>query len=163
MRPSKKQNRAIGMTELSSRKRQRGVTLMELLTVVTIVAIIASVSYPSYTQFILRAKRSAGASMLLQMADRQQQFFMDNKQYAANMTNLGYASASISINDEGKVISASDTESIYTIGLTNTSATAYTLTATALHRQAAKDTKCGNLTLTNTGERGQSGSGENCW
>lgn len=156
-------NRAIGKAGFNSRQRQRGVTLMELLTVVTIIAIVASISYPSYTQFIIRAKRSAGTSMLLQLADRQQQFFMDNKQYAANMTGLGYATNAISINDEGTVSDASDDESVYTISLSNTTATTYTLTATPLHRQAAKDTKCGKLTLTHTGERGQSGSAENCW
>ena len=101
--------------------------------------------------------------MLLQIADRQQQFFMDNKQYAANMTSLGYATESISISDDGKVISATDDDSVYAISLSNTTAITYTLTATPQFQQAKRDTKCGDLTLTNTGERGQSGAAKNCW
>ena len=45
---------------------------MELLIVVAIISIIAAVSYPSYEQFVVRAKRRAGTSMLLQIADLQQ-------------------------------------------------------------------------------------------
>ncbi len=53
--------------------RQAGVTLIEVLIVLVIIAIIASAAYPLYTQYVVRAKRSAGTSMLLRVADRQQQ------------------------------------------------------------------------------------------
>lgn len=143
--------------------RQRGVTLMELLTVVTIISIVAAVSYPSYEQFVVRAKRSAGTSMLLQVADLQQQYFMDNKQYASNLTRLGYSAESIMIADDGNVVSAGSNDRVYQISLSDTSATTYTLTATPQKRQAEKDKSCANLTLTHAGEKGQSGSGSNCW
>ena len=58
------------------RRQQAGVTLMELLIVVAIISIISAVAYPSYTQFVTRSKRTAGATALMQIADRQQQFFM---------------------------------------------------------------------------------------
>ena len=145
------------------RRDQSGVTLMELLTVVTIIAIVAAVSYPSYEQFVVRAKRSAGTSMLLQVADLQQQYFMDNKRYASNLTNLGYSGETIMIADDGKVVSSGSGDRVYQIGLSDTSATTYTLTATPQERQAEKDKSCANLTLTHAGEKGQSGSGTNCW
>ena len=89
MSDNKKQYGVIGTNGIVPRRRQLGVTLMELMIVVAIISIIAAISYPSYEQFIVRAKRSAGTSMLMQVADRQQQYFMDNKRYAASLTNLG--------------------------------------------------------------------------
>ena len=142
---------------------QRGVTLTELLTVVAIISIVAAISYPSYEQFVIRAKRNAGTSMLLQIADLQQQYFMDNKRYASTLTNLGYSGESIMISDDGHVVSSGDDKRIYQISLSNTTATTYTLTATPQMRQAEKDKSCANLTLTHAGEKGQSGSGTNCW
>ena len=143
--------------------RQAGVTLMELMIVVVIIAIIASVSYPSYTQFIVRAKRSAGTSMLLQVADRQQQFFMDNKRYAASLESLGYTANPFMMDDQGAVVDDGDADRIYQISLTDTTATTYTANAVPQNIQASKDTKCGSLTLTHAGEKSQTGAGTNCW
>lgn len=136
---------------------------MELLTVVAIISIIAAVSYPSYEQFVVRAKRSAGTSMLLQIADRQQQFFMDNKRYAANLTSLGFDNNTVMITDDGNFVSATDDKRVYGISVSASTATTYTLLATPQLRQAAKDSKCGNLSLTHAGDRMASGDGENCW
>lgn len=147
----------------NSRHMQRGVTLMELLIVVAIISIIASVAYPSYTQFVTRSKRAVAAGALLQIADRQQQFFMDNKRYAGSMTSLGYASDSIMIDEEGGVVTTADDGRVYNIQISASNIVTYELTATPQLNQAKKDTDCGNLTLTHTGQRGQSGSGDKCW
>ena len=133
--------------------RQAGVTLMELMIVVVIIAIIASVSYPSYTQFIVRAKRSAGTTMLLQVADRQQQFFMDNKRYAASLESLGFGADPFMMDDQGAVVADGDADRVYNISLSNTTATTYTATAAPELRQASKDYKCGSLSLTHAARR----------
>ena len=151
------------MRKKSQRYRQSGVTLMELMIVVAIIAIIAAVSFPSYTQFIVRAKRAIGTSQLLQVADLQQQFFMDNKRYAASLTSLGFASAAIMLGDEGQVVADGDKDRIYGLSLTNTTATTFTITATPQLKQAENDSLCGKLTLTNAGAKGHSGSGSSCW
>jgi type IV pilus assembly protein PilE len=62
-----------------SRNAQRGLSLIELMIVVTIVAILSAFAYPSYERYVIKAKRSIAQNSLLQVADRQQQFFMDNK------------------------------------------------------------------------------------
>ncbi len=151
------------MRNLRKISRQRGVTLMELLIVVAIISIIASVAYPSYTQFVVRAKRAVATGMLMQIADRQQQFFMDNKRYAGSLTNLGYASDAIMIDEEGAVVTTADGDRVYNVEISASNIVTYELTATPQLKQAEKDTDCGNLTLTNTGEKGYSGSGGNCW
>ena len=141
--------------------RQAGVTLMELLIVVAIISMIAAYAYPSYTQFVTRSKRAIGASALLQIADRQQQFFMDNKSYANDLTNLGFDANPYVIADDGT--SSGGGDSVYSISLSNVTATAYTLTAAPLHGQLERDTACGSLTLDQAGSRGNSGGGDNCW
>lgn len=151
------------MMGIPTKERQRGVTLIELMIVVVIIAIISAFAYPSYTQFIVRAKRTAGTSMLLQIADRQQQFFMDNKRFAADLTRLGYAGNTVMIDEDGAVVADGDADRIYNIGITAVTATTYTLTAAPQLVQAYKDTKCGSLTLTEAGVKGYSGSGGECW
>jgi len=143
--------------------KQTGFTLMELMIVVAIVGIISAVAYPAYTQFIVKSKRTAGSSMLLQIADSQQQFFMDNKQFATKFSSLGYASDDMMINDEGQIVSASDSKRTYKIALSGAAATAYTVEAVPQLGQASKDSHCGTITLTSAGVKGQSGSGDNCW
>jgi len=50
------------------KRRQRGVTLMELLTVVTVLGILTSISVPTYRQYVLRAQRTEAKSALMSRA-----------------------------------------------------------------------------------------------
>ncbi len=143
--------------------RQAGVTLIELMVVIVIIAIIASAAYPLYTQYVVRAKRSVGTTMLLQVADRQQQYFMDHKRYASSLESLGFTSNPFMMNDQGALVADGDPNRIYGISLSDTTATTFTATAEPQENQADKDTKCASLTLTHAGEKGQSGSGTKCW
>jgi type IV pilus assembly protein PilE len=143
--------------------RQSGVTLTELMIVVAIISMVAAFAYPSYTQFVVRSKRAVATGMLMQIADRQQQFFMDNKRYAGSLTSLGYANDSIMIDEEGAVVPTADGGRVYNVQISASNIVTYELTATPQLKQAEKDTDCGNLTLTHTGEKGYSGSGGSCW
>jgi len=144
-------------------QKQKGVTLLELMIVAAIIAMISAFAYPSYMDYVVRAKRTAAATMLMQVADRQQQFFMDNKRYAANLTRLGFADNFVTIDEDGQVIPNGDADQVYTVVISASTATTYTLTAAPQGVQATKDTKCGSLTLTHTGEKGYSGGGGECW
>lgn len=142
---------------------QRGVTLMELMIVVAIVAIIATFAYPSYTQYIVSTKRTAATSTLLHIADRQQQFFMDNKRYANDLTNLGFSANPLFVSDDGMPAAAGDTDAVYVFGLANVSATTYTAMAAPLGGQLERDTDCGSLVLDQAGARSATGSKDDCW
>ncbi|MDX1481042.1 MAG: type IV pilin protein [Woeseiaceae bacterium] len=145
------------------KSRQRGITLLELMIVVAIVAMVGAFAYPSYMEHVVSTKRTAATSTLLQVANRQQQFFMDNKAYANNLTNLGFAANPLVIDDEGRSVAAGDPDAVYSVSLGNLSATTFTATAAPLNGQLARDTDCGSLSLTQAGVRGASAGGQDCW
>ncbi len=157
------------MTMINMRKTgnchrsQSGVTLIELLIAIVLVSILAASAYPSYTQYVVRAKRTAGKSVLLQVADRQQQYFMDNKSYANSLTALGYQENPFMVGDDGDYVALADDDRVYMIILAAPTATTYTLTAVPQMMMASKDTKCGTLSLSSTGQKGSSGGSSRCW
>lgn len=157
----------MGRTEVrkfdSRLDQQRGFSLLELMIVVAIIAIIAAIAYPSYMEFVVAAKRTTASSALLQVADRQQQFFMDNKQYTNDLTNLGFATNPLVINNEGQSVASGDADSIYSIALSGVTATTYTVTAAPQKAQADRDSECASLTMTQAGAKGHTGTGDDCW
>lgn len=79
-------------TELRSMARKmRGVTLMELMIVVVIVGILAAIAYPNYRDFAARAKRNEAKAILLEIAQNQERFYLQNSRYGS-LAELGYAS-----------------------------------------------------------------------
>lgn len=146
-----------------NQNKQHGVTFLELLIVVVIIGILAAFAYPSYTQHVVATKRTAAASILFQVADRQQQSFMDNKTYTADMTDLGFPANPLVIGDDGRPLTATDIQSVYSVALSNVGVTTYTITATPLHGQLARDTECGEMTLNQAGTKGAAGPVEDCW
>jgi type IV pilus assembly protein PilE len=152
------------MTRTTKLKRvQHGVTLLELMIVVAIISIIATFAYPSYTQYIVNTKRTAATSTLLQIADRQQQFFMDNKRYANDLTDLGFSANPLFVSSDGAPAAAGDTDTVYVFGLANVAPTTYIAVAAPLAGQLKRDTDCGTLTLNQAGARGATGTADDCW
>ena len=71
-------------------KWARGFTLMELMIVVAVVAILATIALPSYQNYIVRANRAAAKAQMLEIAAREQQFFLANRAYG-DLTAIGYS------------------------------------------------------------------------
>jgi type IV pilus assembly protein PilE len=149
--------------ERHSGARARGVTLIELVVAVAIVAIIASFAIPSYSAYMTRSKRAVAKSAISVVADRQEQFFLDNKRYAKDLTEIGYDGEKIGVDEDGQTVAADASTRLYVISLDDASATTYTIEATPQLAQADMDTDCGTLSLTQTGQKQQSGKGTNCW
>lgn len=69
--------------------RKTGFTLIELMVVCAILGIIAAVAYPSYTRYVVKGNRAATQAHLIDLAQRQQQFFADSRSYADSVSDLG--------------------------------------------------------------------------
>lgn len=134
-----------------------GFSLVELMIVVLIVAVLASFANSTYTGYVTKANRAAAAAFVMGVANRQEQYFLDARQYAANLATLG-ATAPAEVAEH------------YTIATTaNNGATPPTFQITATPRsgstQESRDGKCGVLTLTSAGAKSISGTGslQDCW
>ena len=62
--------------------KTNGFTLIELMITVAIISILATVAYPSYQQYMQRSSRSAAQSQMMEIANKQQQYFLANRAYA---------------------------------------------------------------------------------
>jgi len=137
------------MQKVKVMKKNRGFTLLELLITIAVIGIISSIAYPSYIDNISRANRSEAQRELLRMASLQEQYFIDHREYTADMTKLG-AGADPYITDSG----------LYSIDTTVVGIT-YTLVATAKGRQITADSSCLTLSVTDTGKK--TAASTHCW
>jgi len=64
-----------------------------LMIVVAIVSIIASIAYPSYQQYLIKAHRSEVQQFMLDVANRQEEYLLNNRSYAT-LSELGLAAPS---------------------------------------------------------------------
>jgi type IV pilus assembly protein PilE len=133
-------------------KSQNGFTLIELMITVAIVAILATVVYPSYLQYLTRNNRSAAESYMLTVANKEEQYALDVRQYfsvptiSAGCTQIltGVPLASIGITPPPNV------SKNYNIDIcANSAATppTYVITATPIGNQLTADTQCGAISL----------------
>lgn len=116
---------------------QKGFTLIELMITVAIIAILASIALPAYQEHVRRGHRAAAQSEMMDIANRQQQFFLANRSYAADLAGLSYTLPA--------AVSAK-----YTAGVAASNAATppnFTITFTATGSQSAD----GNLTLNSEG------------
>jgi type IV pilus assembly protein PilE len=134
-----------------------GFSLIELLIVIVIVATLASLAVTTYSRYVVKTRRAAAAAVLLGLANRQEQYFLDARAYAADMTELGATPPQ----------EVSDYYTIATSANNNATPPTFQVTATPVSgsSQATRDTSCATLTLTSAGVKSVSGSGtvRDCW
>lgn len=75
------------------RTKRQGFTLIELMITIVVISILAAIAFPSYRQHVIRSKRTAAQSVMMDIANRQQQFLLANRAYAdkAALEASGYA------------------------------------------------------------------------
>ena len=130
------------------RQAQRGFTLIEVMIVVAIVGILSAIAYPSYQEYVRRGHRAEARAGLLQAAQWMERAatapgtYPKTAQFPATLKTVPNDRYDISVNSNGS-----------------------TFTLTAAPKGAQASDKCGNYTLTNTGQRGVSGSLSvtDCW
>jgi type IV pilus assembly protein PilE len=125
-----------GQSQLEA--KQRGFTLIELMVVVIIVAVLTAIALPAYNNQIIRSNRVAAQGEMMDIANQQQQYLLSNRAY---MSNAVLAATGFTLDP--------DVAKNYTYNITLGGGTVpgYTLTFTAIGRQASD----GNLTLNDQG------------
>ena len=67
----------------------RGFTLIELMVALVIVAILAAIAVPSYSLYVRKSRRGEAEATLADIAQREQQYFLDQRAYAPDVITLG--------------------------------------------------------------------------
>jgi type IV pilus assembly protein PilE len=127
-----------------------GFTLIELMIAAAIVAILAGVAWPSYQEYVRRGNRTEAQSVLMDLAQKEQQYFLDARSYATTLTALNATvPASVSSNYAAPVFTVSaGTPPSFSISMTPSG-------------NQANDS-CGTLTIDSAGNK-TSSSGSRCW
>ena len=118
---------------------------MELLIAIAIIGILSAVALPSYQEYVLKSRRSEAHAGLAKMQLQQEAHRMVNTTYASS-----FGTGSNDVNQP-----SSD---YYTFSISGTSATAYTITATAKSSQTA-DSSCTPMSINQAGTK----SPTSCW
>ncbi len=152
------------MMELNkTMKRQRGISLLELLIVVAIVGILGAIAYPSYQDQVRRTSRSDCAGALAGLGNAMERYFTVNSTYlgaAAGGADTGApAIFPVTCPTDG------DTAT-YNLTIQAATGSTYVVQAAPTGRQAGD--RCGTLTLSNTGLKGVTGAAagltpQDCW
>lgn len=129
-------------------RRMRGVTLLELMIVVVIIGIMAAIAYPNYRDFTDRAKRNEAKALLLEIAQNQERFYLQNNTYGT-MGALGYGDPQVT--DSGAY------------SVTVTAADANNFAATATYQLGGNEaSKCLTFSIDGRGTQ-TSGPLADCW
>ncbi|WP_019615584.1 type IV pilin protein [Psychromonas ossibalaenae] len=133
--------------------KKNGFTLIELLVTIAIVGILVGVAYPSYVSYVQDTRRSEAQAALIDLANRQEMYYLDHHQYAEDLTDLD--------KDADPFITKNGYYSIETSSAVKTTVD-FTLTATAINQQAA-DTDCLKMTITHELNKGATNDNSFCW
>ncbi|WP_028117971.1 type IV pilin protein [Ferrimonas senticii] len=125
----------------------KGFTLIEVMITVVVIAIISAIAYPSYQQYVGRGYRGEAHAQLNRVANLQEQFFLDNRSFTSDLTDLGLATSPYVTDSARYQITAV------------VSGSSYTLTAAAQGSQATIDSDCSALVLTMEGTK----TPTECW
>lgn len=132
--------------------KKNGFTLIEVMITVAIVGILAAVAYPNYTEHVKKSARAEAITALIDAANRQEQFFVDNHDYTTVLANLGLEAETETGLYELTIVSVANSRE-------------FTITATGVSGTAKTDSACTTLGINELSVKTSTGSGtsKECW
>ena len=128
------------------RRALAGFTLIEIMIVVVVLALLAAVALPSFLDSLRKSRRAEAFAALSAVQQAQERWRSNNAAYSSNLTAAPTAST------PGLGLPATTTGGLYTVALSDTSATGYTVSAVAVTgKSQAADTACRTLAVRLTG------------
>ncbi len=98
--------RHLAQSPLSTARKRDGFSLIEILIAIALVGIITAIVYPSYLDQIRQSRRAEAKSTLQTVLQQQERFYTDNNTYTGNLTNLGYANNTFTLDNGFYQVSA---------------------------------------------------------
>ena len=144
---------------LSSKSHSNtGFTLIELIIVMAIVGVILSLALPSYNQSLHKARRAEAKTLLLDLANRQEQLMLDSSTYTTDLAQLGYSEDKDEVDD--RVYSPKLNPCV-----SGSIETCYLLTAVPVkNSHQEKDKNCTSFSLDSFGKKTATGdTKDECW
>ncbi len=136
------------------KKAVRGFTLIELMIVVVVIAVLAAIAYPSYQEYVRKARRTQAKADIVEYMQLAERY------HTVNNTYVGFT-----LEAQHQRSPREGGTAWYTIAI-NPAATANAirLVATVSASTAQANDKCGNLSITQAGAKGNTkGSTADCW
>ena len=120
----------------------RGFTLIELMITLVVVAILSAVALPAFFDSIRKSRRSDAINAFATVQQAQERYRSSNTNYGTHFIVASGAFGGVGVStDTNAATSYSSTGGYYSLALSGTSATAYTLLATAQGSQT-NDSNC---------------------
>lgn len=135
------------------KQNSKGFTLIELMIVVAVISILAAIAYPSYQDSVRKSRRADAKAALLELAQFMERNYTLSNQYDKDSAGNAVALPFTESPKDG-------TSKFYNLTISASAAQSFTLSAAPKNAQATD--VCGTLSLTNTGVKSATGTGQ-CW
>ncbi|MFA7316358.1 MAG: type IV pilin protein [Sulfuricella sp.] len=131
----------------------KGFTLIELMIVVAVVGILAAIAYPSYQDSVRKSRRADARSALLELVQ-----FMERNYTLSNRYDQTSGGAAVAL---PFTETPRDGATRY-YDLTISASAQQSFTLSAAPKNAQSSDVCGTLSITTTGAKAATGTGQ-CW